>query len=166
MRDSLKALLVTLSLTAAACGGSGGGGDDLGKFIGVWSPTSGTYSQTCPGDDYNTGTGQVTDTETWAMGTTSELVQTIAGSSFVLHADVSSNTASASPAGQTYSTSGSTTEGDSVTETTTYTAYTFVVNSDGLTATENLSGTLVLNFNTVGFVDNCTFTQTASYAKQ
>jgi hypothetical protein len=165
MRDSVKALVMTLSLAGAACGSSSGG-KDTSKFVGVWSPASGVYTQTCPGDASNTGTSQVTSTETWATGTTSDLVQTIPGSSCVLHADISANTATATPSGQTCSIPAAATNGDSLTQAITLTAYNFVVSTDGLTATENYSGTLVLTDNTAGASENCTFTQTASYSKQ
>jgi hypothetical protein len=165
MRDSVKTFLVALSLAGAGCGSSSGG-KDTAKFVGVWSPASGVYTQTCPGDANNTGTMQVTTTDTWAAGTTSDLVQTIAGTSCVLHADISSNTATATPANQTCSVSSTATGGDSITQMLTLTAYNFVVSSDGLTATENYSGTLVLTDNTAGASENCTFTQTAQYSKQ
>ena len=35
-RASLKAILVTLTLTTGACGG-GSGGKDMAAFVGVWS---------------------------------------------------------------------------------------------------------------------------------
>ncbi|HEY5091539.1 MAG TPA: hypothetical protein VIK30_16275, partial [Polyangia bacterium] len=100
MRDSVKVVVMALSLAGVTCGSSGGSKNVAG-FVGVWSPASGVYTQTCPGDDANTGTSQVTDTETWAMGTTSDLVQTIPGTSCVLHADISASTATATPANQT-----------------------------------------------------------------
>lgn len=162
MRNTLKTLWVTLSLAAAACGGSDG--KDLNKFIGVWAPTSGTYTQTCATDPANSGIYQVTGTDTWTTGTTSDLVQTVPGNACVFHADVSADTASGAPAGQTCTVN--VTNGDAFTEVSTYSAYTFVVSPDGATATENYSGTLVLTDNTEGWFDNCTFTQTASYAKQ
>lgn len=164
MRDSVKVVVMALSLAGVTCGSSGGS-KDLTKFIGVWGAPTGTYTQTCPGDAANTGTSQVTDTETWAAGTTSDLVQSIPNSACVLHADVSANTATASPAGQSCTSSG-TVGGDSITQVATLTAYNFVVSSDGLTATENYSGTLVLTDNTAGLSENCTFTQTASFTKQ
>ena len=164
MRDSVKTFLVALSLVGAACGSSGG--KDTAKFVGVWSAASGTYTQTCPGDAANSGSSQVTTTDTWATGTTSDLVQTIAGTSCVLHADISADTATATPANQTCSISSTATNGDSLTQMLTLTAYNFVVSPDGLTATENYSGTLVLTDNTAGASENCTFTQTASYTKQ
>jgi len=164
MRDSVKVVVMALSLAGVTCGSSGGSKNVAG-FVGVWSPASGVYTQTCPGDDANTGTSQVTDTETWAMGTTSDLVQTIPGTSCVLHADISASTATATPANQTCTVT-STGGGDSITQALTLTAYNFVLSSDGLTATENYSGTMVLTDNTVGVSENCTFTQTASYSKQ
>lgn len=165
MRQLLKTLLIAFLLTAGACGGSDGG-KDLGKFIGVWAPTSGTFNQSCPTDSNNTGSSQVTGTDTWSKGTTSDLVQSSPDGSFVLHADVSADTASASPTGQTYSLSGTTSDGNPVSQTYTFTAYTFVVSPDGLTASENFSQTLVMNFSALNVVDNCTITQAASYTKQ
>jgi hypothetical protein len=165
MRKLLETLLIAFSLTAGACGGSEGG-KDLEKFIGVWSPTSGTYNQLCPTDDNNTFSAQVNTSDTWTKGATSDLVQSSPDDSFVLHADVSADTASASPTGQTYSLNGTTSTGGPVTQTFTFTAYTFVISPDGLTASENFSQTLVMNFSAQGIVDNCTITQAASYTKQ
>jgi hypothetical protein len=165
MRDPVKALLVTLSLAGAACGSSGGG-KDVGKFIGVWGAPTGSEMTTCTGQPQLSGTEQVTTPETWAMGSTSDLVQTVASlGGCVFHANVSANTATGTPS-QTCTVTGALPNGDPATEVLTFTAYTFVVSSDGLTATENLAGNEVITDNASAMATDCTFTQSASYTKQ
>jgi hypothetical protein len=164
MRDSIKILFVALSLTGVACGGSSS--KDLGKFVGVWGAPSGTFVETCPGNPSGGGTSQVTDTETWSLGSTSDLVQTIPGTTCVFHADVSGDTASESPSGQMCTVNSTLANGDSLTAVLTITAYRFVVSSDDLTANETYSGTEQDTDNTTLESGNCTFTQTASYMKE
>ncbi len=164
MRDPVKALLVTLSLAGAACGSSGGG-KNVSQFVGVWSPASGTFTENCPGGD-GTTTHLVSDTETWATGTTSDLVQTIPNTSCVFHAEVSASTATG-VSGQTCTVNTpATAVSDSFTDVFSFVSYTFVVSPDGMTATENYSGNLAETDNTTNQAGTCTFTQTASYTKQ
>jgi hypothetical protein len=166
MRDLVKALLVTLSLAGAACGSSSGG-KDTAKFVGVWSPASGTFTETCPGGS-GTTTTQVTGALTWATATTSDLVQTVPDTNgmCLLHANISADTATAVAGSMcTINTAASTTS-DSFTDVLSITSYTFVISPDGMTATENFSGTLAETDNTTTQTGNCTFTQTASYTKQ
>jgi hypothetical protein len=166
MRDSVKALVVTLSLAGAACGSSGGG-KDLAKFTGVWGQPTGTFVETCPGNPAGGGTSQVTGSETWSMGSTSDLVQTIAKlNNCAFHADVSANTATGTPAGQMCTVQTSLANGDSLTAVLTFTTYNFVVSPDGLTAMENFSGSEMDTDNTTLQTGTCSFTQSASYTKQ
>jgi hypothetical protein len=156
MGKSVKAILIGLTLTLGACGS--GGGSNVNKFVGVWSPSSGTYTITCAG--MAASTSQVTDTLTWTTGTSSDLVQTIPGTSCVLHADVTSLTATAA-SGQTCQVSSG-----GVTHRLTIMAYTFALGADGLTGSENYSGTDAATVDATGQTLNCNFTQQASYAKQ
>jgi hypothetical protein len=160
MGKSVKMILIGLTLTLGACG-SGGGSGNINKFLGVWSPTGGMYTVTCAGTPQ---TSQVTDTETWVAGTTSDLVQTIPGTSCVFHADVTALTAVGVP-NQTCQVD-SVVQGVSVTDRLSFTAYTFSLSADGLTATESYSGTDNATNNSTGQSLNCTFTQQAMYAKQ
>ena len=122
---------------------------------------------TCPGNPAADSTSQVTDPETWALGSTSDLVQTIPGTGCVFHADVSANTATGSPANQSCTVNSTdSTNGDSLTDVLTFTTYNFVVSPDGLTATENYAGTDAETDNTALLSGNCSFTQAASYTKQ
>lgn len=185
-------LATIFSLTLAACGSSMPDGNDgepdagtmttptptprgdvdsglinaaknLGRFIGIWSPTSGTFTMTCNG---STSTGQVTDNVTWAMGATSDLVQALGGSSCVLRANVTASTASIASEQTCRVSSVDPGTGDAITDRYEFNAYTFVLSADALTASENLSGTLTETDDTLGLSVNCTFTQTASYQKQ
>jgi hypothetical protein len=160
MVKSVKTILIGLTLTLGACS-SGSGGGNVNKFVGVWAPSSGTFTVTCAGQS---STSQVTDTVTWASGTTSDLVQTVPGTSCVFHADVTALTATGVP-GQTCSVE-STNGGDSITDRLAFTAYTFSLSADGLTGNESYSGTDMETDNTTGQSINCTFTQTAQYSKQ
>jgi len=160
MVKSVKAILIGLTLTLGACG-SGSGGGNVNKFVGLWSPTGGMFTITCAGSPTTNG---VTDTLTWTAGTTSDLVQTIPGTSCVFHADVTSLTASGVP-GQTCQVD-QVIQGDSVTDRLAFTAYTFSLSADGLTASESYSGTDAETDNTTGQSVNCTFTQQAMYSKQ
>jgi hypothetical protein len=166
MRDLVKVLLVTLSLVGAGCGSSSGG-KDLAKFEGVWSPASGTFTETCPGGS-GTTTNQVTSALTWAGATTSDLVQTVPGTGgmCLLHANVSADTATAVAGSMCTINTPATATSDSFTDVLSITSYTFVISPDGMTATENYSGTDAETDNTANASGNCTFTQTASYTKQ
>jgi hypothetical protein len=159
MRNSIKALLVTISLAGLSCGSNA---KDLSSFVGVWSAASGTYTITCAG--ITPSTSQVTGTETWATSSTSDLVQTSPGSACVFHANVSASTATGLPGQSCNDTGTDATTGASYTTILTFTAYTFVVSPDGKTATENFSGNAT--YTESGSTTNCTFTQTASYTKQ
>jgi len=157
MRNSIRALLVTLSLAGFSCGSNA---KNLNEFVGVWSPASGTFTITCAGTP---SLSQVTDTETWATSSTSDLVQTITGTSCVFHANVSGSTATG-VSGQSCVINGTDANGSSYTENLSFSAYNFVVSPDGKTANENFSGNAT--YSSGGLTENCTFTQTASYTKQ
>jgi len=161
MRNSLKTLLVASLLTAGACGG-GSEGKDVGAFVGVWTPTSGNIMYTCAGQSVTVASTALT----WAVGTSSDLIQTAPGSSCVMHADISANTATETGT-QTCVIPGTDDYGDSITDSLSFTAYTFVLGADGRTATENFSGTLLETDDTVGTSVTCTMSETgASYQKQ
>lgn len=162
MRDSIRALVVALSLVGAACGSSGGG-KDLNKFVGVWGQPSGTSTISCTGLDPNTV--QVTDTETWMTSSSSDLVQTITeyNPPCVLHADVSGDTATAVANSSCMDTEDDG-AGSTYTATLTLSVYKFVVAADDMTATESFNGTATVIDQGTTFP--CTFTQTVSYSKQ
>ncbi len=160
MVKSVKAILIGLTFTLGACG-SGSGGGNVNKFVGVWSPTAGTFTFTCAGQPT---TSQASGNVVWTAGTTSDLVQTIPDTQCVFHADVTGTTASGVP-GQTCIVN-TNTGGDSITDQLSFIAYTFSLSADGLTATENYSGNDAKTDNTTGASENCTFTQQASYSKQ
>jgi hypothetical protein len=161
MRNSLNTLLMASLLTAGACGG-GADGKDLAAFVGVWTPTSGNIMYTCAGQSVTAPSTALT----WAAGTSSDLIQTAPGSSCVMHADISANTATETGT-QTCVIPSVDGYGDSITDSLSFTAYTFVLGSDGKTATENFSGTLFETDDTIGTSATCTMSETgASYQKQ
>jgi hypothetical protein len=162
MRDSVKALLVTLSLAGAACGSSGGG-KDLNLFVGVWGQPSGTSTISCTG--LSPMTAQVTDTETWMTSSTSDLVQSINEFSppCVFHADVASDTATGL-SNQSCMDTEDDGAGSTYTATLNISVYKFVVAADDMTATESFNGNATVIDQ--GQTFTCTFTQTASYSKQ
>jgi hypothetical protein len=139
-----------------ACSSSGnGGGASASKFIGTWHPTSGTVTTTCPG--LGTDTSAVVDNIIWAMGVSSDLVQTDPSTSCVLTAHITGSTAAGTGAPCTVS------DGAGGTATITITSYTFVLGADGQTGTENGSGTVVDNNGGVSIT--CTLSETAAYQK-
>jgi hypothetical protein len=161
MRNSFKTLLVASLLTAGACGG-GSEGKDLAAFVGVWTPTSGNIMYTCAGQSVTSPSTAMT----WADGTSSDLIQPVPGSSCVMHADIAANTATETGT-QTCVVSTSNDYGDAITESFSFTAYTFVLGSDAKTATENFSGTVLETDDTLGTSTTCTMSETgASYQKQ
>jgi hypothetical protein len=161
MRNALKALLVTFMLACGACGG-GADGPDLSRFVGTWTPTAGTIALDCAGQSSTIPSGIVT----WAIGSSSDLIQPIANTTCVMHADVSGVTAE-EPNTQTCAVSTTDDYGDPVTEMFSYSAYTFVINPDGKTATENLSGTVLVTNSYYGTSTTCTMSEAgASYQKQ
>ena len=156
MRNLTRVLLATLSLVGVSCGSS----NSKSEFIGTWSP-SGTYTLTCGGDAQTT---QLTDNITWATSSTSDLIQTSAGSSCVIHANVSGNTATAS-AGQSCTTSGTDDTGAAYQMTINLQNYTFVVAADGHTAQESLSANV--SYISGGVTTPCTMVESAvSFTKQ
>jgi hypothetical protein len=163
MRNSIKALLVTSLLTTGACGG-GPDGKALSRFVGVWSATAGTTTTTCSGAS---NTSPVSGNLTWSAGTTSDLIYRFSDSSCIIHADVDGDTASEVGAQNCLAAGTDSYSGDPLALSYSFTAYTFVVSGDGHTATENLSGTLLLTDNQTGLNNSCTFTETAgSYQKE
>jgi hypothetical protein len=163
MRNSLKTLLVASLLTAGACGG-GSDGKDLSRFTGIWLPTAGTQTKTCGGQP---STFPVTDSVTWSLGSTSDLVQPVLSqASCFLHADVDGDTASIVGAA-TCMVPGTDDYGYTVNSAVTLTAYTFALSPDGKTATENFSGSILETDNGTGTTASCTFSETAgSYQRQ
>jgi hypothetical protein len=166
MRDSVKTFLVALSLAGAACGSSGGGKNVTG-FVGVWAPASGSFIETCPGNTQNpTTTTLVTNPVTWSTATTSDLVQTVPGTTCLLHADISGSTATAVAGSTCTVTTPASATSDAFTDVIDITSYSFVIMPDGKTASENYSSSDAETDNTSNMSGNCTFTQTASYTKQ
>ncbi|HVV50311.1 MAG TPA: hypothetical protein VHO06_11670 [Polyangia bacterium] len=162
MRHALKALLVASLLTGAACGG-GSDGKDLARFAGTWSSTAGTLVTTCDGQS---STSALSQTLTWSLGTSSDLIQTLPQTECIIHADVDGDTASELGT-QTCTLATTDAYGEPVNETVSVTAYTFALSADGKTATENLSSTVLLTNNSTGVSGTCTVTETAgSYQKQ
>ena len=163
MKTSLKAILVTLALTTGACGG-GSDGKDMAAFVGVWSPTAGTTTVSCSG---SSDSSPVTTNVTWSLGTSSDLIQTAPGTSCVIHADVEGSTASGVGTQTCVFQSTDSYSGDALSTSLSLTAYTFVIGSDGHTATENFSGTLLRTDNYTGLNTSCTYSETAgSYQKE
>jgi hypothetical protein len=142
-----------LGVSLQACGSSGDGAS-ASKFIGIWHPTSGTTTVTCPGLPVQTQ--QVTDNLTWVKGATNDLVSTDT-SNCVLNANISGSTAVGMGVPCTFD------DGAGGTAMLTITSYTFALSADGQTAQENGSGTLVDNNSGATFT--CTANLTASYQK-
>ena len=135
-------------------GGVGGspGGNALSRFTGTWHPSSGTVTFLCSGVN---DTQPVTDNLTWGAGVGADLVQT--SGSCVFKANVTASTASALPSQSCTAMEGTTTL------TISFSAYTFSLGADGLTATESASGTATLIDSGVTAV--CSYSETASYQK-
>jgi len=153
MRNAIKMFGLVTALALSACGSDKG--EDLGRFIGTWHPTSGTITEVCGG---NQGTFVLAGDVVWTTGVSSDLVSAMAFGSCPLAADVTNSTASGRP-GQTCTAS----DGAGGTATTSLTSYTFVVSSDGHTATENLSAQVTIVDQGVAVV--CTLNGTGSYQK-
>jgi len=149
MRNAMKMFGLLSALVLSACGGDKG--EDLGQFIGTWQPISGMLTANCQG---YTATASLSNV-TWSMGVSSDLVQSTAGSTCAMMADVNGATASGVPGQTCTSPDGS--------ETTTVAGYTFVVGPDGRTATENGSGSITVFSG--GVAIPCTFNETGSYQK-
>jgi hypothetical protein len=150
-KAALVGLLVA-SVGGMGCGSSGSGGE-VTKFAGIWHPSSGTVTLICP---TGTTTVTVTDNLTWTKGASSDLVQTSAGTSCVLNADITGGTATALP-------SQSCTETGTLTLVINLSAYTFSLGADGQTATESTSGSAVES--EAGASQTCTYSESAIYSK-
>ena len=156
MRNAIRMFGLVSVLALSACGGGDSSGTDFKKFVGTWQATSGTSTTVCPG--YDAFMDTVTGNVLWSMGVSSDLVQTVAGSTCPIMADVSGSTASGIP-GQACTGS----DGAGGLSTVTFAAYTFVISPDGHTAAENASGTFT--YVVSGATLLCTFNETASYQK-
>jgi hypothetical protein len=156
MRTTIKVLAVgilwMLGTGIQGCGGRGDG-EDIAKFTGTWRAISGTSTVSCPGRGADTS--PVDGTIVWSRGVSSDLVQTLS-STCVINAEVMGATAAGSAAPCTMP-SGETTV------TLTLPNYTFVISPDGRTATENGSGTFLINGG--GVAVTCALSETASYQK-
>ena len=152
MRNAIKTVGLVSVLVLSACGGDKG--DDLGRFIGTWQATSGTWTAVCQGYP---STGTVTGNVVWSAGIGSDLVQTDASGCSIM-ADVRGATASGAP-----STSCTGPDGAGGVQTVTFASYTFVVSPDGHTASENSSGQITVIEQ--GVTIPCTMNETASYQK-
>jgi hypothetical protein len=131
------------------------GGKDLCAFVGTWTATSGTVALTCAGSP---STSQVTGTDVWQLGTTSDLIQPASsGGGCALLADVSGKTATALPNQSCSMSMGS------ETVNLTISTYTFVLGSGDTTATEMASGTGIASSS--GVSETCTYTEMATYTK-
>jgi hypothetical protein len=154
MRHTIMILGMAMTTALGACGGESRG-NDFSRFVGTWHPVSGTITTTCPG--YTPFTDPVTVNLTWSEGVSADLVGND-GTPCLIMADVMSSTASGVP-GQLCTVP----DGAGGTATLTISGYTFVVSSDGQTATENGSGQVTYIGGGASLI--CTFTGTASYQK-
>ena len=150
MRNAIKMFGLVSALVLSACGGDKG--DDLGRFVGTWQATSGTFTEICPGYTY---TDAITGSETWQTGLTSDLVSTDAIEGCPVEVDVNGSTASGTP--------GKTCASPDGTATVTIHSYAFVIAPDGHTATESASGNFV--YIVSGATIPCSFNVTAAYQK-
>lgn len=148
-------------------GGSGGAGastgKDLSRFIGVWFPLSATITTAC--SDQTSESHQSGANVVWSAGTSSDLVQPIAGTGCSVPANVQSNTASlvGSP---TCTFAAVAVNGDALTVTETINSYEFVVAPDGLTATEDGSANEIITDAATQQTTTCVVTERAgSYQK-
>lgn len=150
---------------SAGRGGSGAGGapaTDTSRFLGDWVVSEGTIVFVCPNGTKSTdATGYL---ETWEVGTTSALVQPGFEGTCPMKANISGSTASAVP-GQGCVANGTADNGDSITQTLTFTSYKFVLDAAGQTATETYSGTDFMQDNTTGQSQTCTYGRNAKFVK-
>jgi hypothetical protein len=157
-RKKLGVLVAVLFGVGCSSGSSAGpdGGKDLSSFIGTWTANSGTITLTCSG---KVTTAQVTGNDVWQMGSTSDLLQPAAASSSgcVVLANVSGSTATGLPNQTCALPMGA------MTVNLTIAMYTFVLGSNGTTATESASGSGSVTTN--GSTGTCTYAETATYTK-
>lgn len=157
MRIISKAMLVSALAILGACGGGSGGGG-IAKIKGTWQPTSYTSTVNCGA--VGSSVDNVGSNIVWSMGTTSDLIQTEAGSTCVLLADVTGYTASAIP-GQTCLQTDA--DGDSI--NISLTSYSFSLSADFQTANESGSGSALVTLAATGGTGTCTYSLTAAYHK-
>jgi hypothetical protein len=154
MRNTIKMLGLVFVLALSACGGADR--DHLGRFVGTWRATSGTFTMLCPG--YAPSTDPISGNRIWSSGVSSDLISTDPNSTCAIMADVNGATASGVP-GQTCTGP----DGIGGIQTETLDGYTFVISADGQTATENMSGHV--NYVVEGASLVCSFNESGSYQK-
>ena len=152
MRNVIKMLGLVSALALSACGDKG---DDVGRFVGTWRATSGTYTEVCAG--YAPSTDSITSNVTWDRGVSSDLVTIDLNTGCSIMTDVSGATATGVSPPCTVPLGGG------AIATVNWTGYTFVISPDGHTATENQSATVTYVVD--GATIPCTFTESASYQK-
>ena len=144
-----------------SAGSSSGGGAATGKalFIGTWTITNGTTTIDCNGTPQ---TQPLTGSDIWAAGTTSDLVLD-PSTTCPMRANITGRTAIGEP-GFSCTTSGTdSTTGTPFTTLLEADDYTFVIASDGKTATGMLSGTAT--YTSGGTSVPCDFSEQADYTK-
>ena len=149
------------SAGSSSAGSSSGGGSATGAalFIGTWTIATGSTTIDCTGTP---STQPLTGSDIWAAGTDSDLVLD-PSTTCPLKADITGRSAIGQP-GFTCTTSGTdSTNNAPFTSTLDADDYSFVVSSNGKTATGMLSGTVT--YTESGTSVPCTFSEQADYIK-
>jgi hypothetical protein len=157
MRSSFKVMMAVaaLGLSLSACAGDARTAE-LGKFSGIWHPTSGTTIVSCPRTAATTS--PVTQNVVWSTGVSSDLERSDSDMSCTIRANVFEATATGRSAPCTIT-------ADGVSITATYTDYAFVVAPDGQTAREDLTLSLIKTGPGPADSVTCAGHQSASYQK-
>jgi hypothetical protein len=154
MRNAIKVLGLVSVLAMSACDGGEGGDSD--QFVGTWRAISGSVTRICPGGAPSTEA--VISDVVWISGGSSDLAAASVLTPCRLKANVTGATASGDPGPTCMQSDGA--DGSMM---VTFTSYTFVISTNGRTATENSSGQVIHVDR--GTAIACAFNESASYQR-
>jgi len=156
----MSVLIGLVALGAVGCGG--GSSNNVGKYVGIWTYSSGTETTTCPDFDPSTDTEQLTGSLNISAGSSADLV-TSDNSACVLKFDLDKNGVAQVLPGQ--SCASAIAFGDGTTGTLTLTPQTWMLSMSSPTVLSS-SGSGTASVQTGGAIYPCMFSVTSVLSKQ
>jgi hypothetical protein len=156
----ISVLLGLAALAAVGCGG--GSSNNVGKYVGIWTYSSGTETTTCPDFNPSTDTSQLTGSVTITAGSSADLV-TSDNTACVLKFDLDKSGVAQVLPGQSCPSTISFADGS--TGTLTLTPQTWMLSMSSPTVLSS-SGSGTASVQTGGAIYPCMFSVTSVLSKQ